>query len=282
MRVAAAACLALCLLLPLGRAHGAESCPEVPDEDTTQRRSMAKDWFAKAEEAEAAGDRQLAARRYACSLKLVPHPSTAYNLGTAAEKSGDPSMAVDAFKMYLNLAPDAADRASVQARIARLEAKLAELRQQLPKPAAPVEPETPPVAQASQEPPPRAPAVLPPIVPAPPPRADRAGGDHKVGGLVALGGGLAALGLGIGSNLVARSKMSDCFARYPDPSMRDAALAQCDSAKTYAYASYGLFGLAGVLGVTGVTLLLWRSSDDVVVSLSPGPGGGFLSASGRF
>src|SRR5262245_2307624 len=130
MRVVAA-CLVLCLLSPAGRALAAETCPDVPEEDTTARRAMAKDWFAKAEEAESAGDRQLAARRYACSLKLVPHPSTAYNLGTAAEKSGDLSMAVDAFKMYLNLAPDAADRALVQARIARLEAKLAELRQQL-------------------------------------------------------------------------------------------------------------------------------------------------------
>src|SRR4051812_35514278 len=76
----------------------AETCPDVPDDEVALRRSMAKEWFAKAEESEAAGDKQAAVRRYACSLNLAPHPSTAYNLGTVAEKSGDLSMAVDGFR----------------------------------------------------------------------------------------------------------------------------------------------------------------------------------------
>src|SRR6266851_4596252 len=95
----------------------AETCPDVPDDEVALRRSMAKEWFAKAEEAEAGGDRQGAIRRYACSLNLAPHPSTAYNLGTVAEKSGDLSMAVDGFRTYLKLAPEATDRPAIEARI---------------------------------------------------------------------------------------------------------------------------------------------------------------------
>src|SRR5262252_11168704 len=100
MTTAAIRVPALALLLtlfPLRGAGAAETCPDVPDSDAGARRAHAKEQFAKAEEAEAAGDRQTAVKRYACSLKLVPHPSTAYNLGTAAEKSGDVSMAIDAF-----------------------------------------------------------------------------------------------------------------------------------------------------------------------------------------
>src|SRR4051812_32411827 len=105
----------------------AEPCPEVPDSEVAMRRSLAKEWFAKAEEAEAAGDKQSAVRRYACSLNLAPHPSTAYNLGTVAEKSGDLSMAVDGFRTYLKLSPEATDRPAIEARIATLEGKIAEL-----------------------------------------------------------------------------------------------------------------------------------------------------------
>src|SRR5579863_5092633 len=127
----------------------ADTCPEVPDDEVAVRRSMAKEWFAKAEEAEAAGDRQAAIRRYACSLGLAPHPSTAYNLGTVAEKSGDLSMALDGFRTYLKLAPDASDRPAIEARIAALDAKVAELRKEIaPKSAVEAAPGPGPMAAA--------------------------------------------------------------------------------------------------------------------------------------
>ena len=106
MRVLVASITAL-LIWGQGIAARAETCPDVPDDEVALRRSIAKEWFAKAEEAEATGDKQAAVRRYACSLGLAPHPSTAYNLGTVAEKSGDLSMALDGFRSYLKLAPDA-------------------------------------------------------------------------------------------------------------------------------------------------------------------------------
>jgi tetratricopeptide (TPR) repeat protein len=243
---------------------------------------MAKEWFAKAEEAEAAGDRQAAVRRYSCSLKLVPHPSTAYNLGTAAEKSGDLSMAVDAFKVYLDLAPDAADKAAIQARLARLEARLAELRQQLQaKP--PVEPDAQPAVPGKPDlaahPPGTTPPPAPPAPAAPPP--SHVGQAQRTAGIITAAGTIAALGSGVVFNLTARSKMSDC--RRDWQTKNDVAMGECDSAKTFAYTSYGLFGLAGALGVTSLTLLLWKPEDSATtVSFLPSPDGALLSATHRF
>jgi hypothetical protein len=280
----AAARVFLCTLSLLGAvallpnpARAGESCPDVPADDASARRAMAKEQFARAEQAEAEGDRQTAVKRYACSLKLVPHPSTAYNLGTTAEKVGDLSMAVEAFKMYLTLAPDANDRAAVESRVARLEARLADLRSQMPvappdnvgATGQPGTGPTGPAAGTSVAPPP----VLPP----------ERGPAHRVAGVATLGGAVAALGTGIAFNLVARAKMRDCRALYP--SNQSQALDQCDAAKPFAYGSYGLFALSGALGVASLTLLLWHTESapsSPSITWAPGPGGGSLIAIGRF
>src|SRR5258708_38941186 len=151
-------CLTAFVLATGPVAARAETCPELPDSELALRRSMAKEWFAKAEEAEAAADRASAIRRYACSLALAPHPSTAYNLGTVAEKSGDLSLALDGFRTYLKLAPEASDRPMIETRIVALEAKIAELRKQIGPKAAPettagARPATPHPAVAPPPPP---------------------------------------------------------------------------------------------------------------------------------
>jgi tetratricopeptide (TPR) repeat protein len=253
----------------------AETCPEVPDEEVALRRSMAKEWFAKAEESEAAGDRQAAVRRYACSLSLAPHPSTAYNLGTVAEKSGDLSMAVDGFRTYLKLAPEATDRPAIEARIITLEAKVSEARKIAPKPPAP---ETPPALAAAPPP-----AVV--VVQAPP---SDDGGAHtrRVLAWTSAGAALAALGGGVVFNVIARGKMSDCFRDYGTRPAQ--ALDLCDDAKPLAYGSYALFGAAGALGVTSAILFLTsggrspEGTSNVALAPSVNVGGASLIATGRF
>jgi hypothetical protein len=257
----------------------AETCPEVPDDEVAMRRSLAKEWFARAEEAEAGGDKQAAVRRYACSLNLAPHPSTAYNLGTVAEKSGDLSMAVDGFRTYLKLAPEATDRPAIEARIATMEEKIAELRKQLAaKPASPVEPV------------PAAPKVVattpPPAVTATPAPHD-SGGGRRVAGWVTLGGAAATLATGVAFNVEARSKMTDCYKQYANRTA--GALDRCDEAKPFAYGSYALFAASGILGAVSA-VLLFSSGDSggeaavgaTDVSLVPTAGGAALTASGRF
>lgn len=259
----------------------AETCPDVPDDEVALRRSMAKEWFAKAEEAEAAGDKQGAVRRYACSLNLAPHPSTAYNLGTVAEKSGDLSMAVDGFRSYLKLAPEATDRPAIEARIARLEEQIAELRKQLaPKTAEP----TPAPAAAR-------PTALPPAAPPPspaPPAAHETTQTRRVAGWVSLGGAAAMLATGVVLNLEARSKMDDCFRIYKSGNV--SGLDRCDEAKPFAYTSYALFGAGAALGAVGAALLLispdaaseGNVQDGPEIGLVPTAGGAAVFATGHF
>lgn len=259
---------------PAARA-AAETCPEVPEAEIAVRRSMAKEWFAKAEESEASGDRQSAVRRYACSLNLAPHPSTAYNLGTVAEKSGDLSMAVDGFRTYLKLATEATDRPAIEARIAALEAKIAEARKIAPKPAAP---EIPPAIAPAPTP-----AVV--VVQAPP---TEDGGAHtrRVLAWTSAGAGVAALGAGIVFNLLAREKMSDCHRDYGTRPQQ--ALDLCDDARPLAYGSYALFGAAGAMGITSAILFLTsgartaEGTSNLALAPSVSASGASLLATGRF
>lgn len=260
----------------------AETCPEVPDEEVALRRSMAKEWFAKAEEAEAGGDRQGAIRRYACSLGLAPHPSTAYNLGTVAEKSGDLSMAVDGFRTYLKLAPEATDRPAIEARIVALEAKISELRKQIGPKTAPETPTQAAAVPASAAPAPAVPTAT--SVPAATP-PDGARGRHRAGWITGAGS-VALLGTGIVFNLVARSKMSTCFSQYKAGT--PGALDRCDEARPFAYGSYALFGVAAAAGIVGAALLLWTPDSGGApeeapeIALVPTSGGAAFVASGHF
>ena len=255
----------------------------MPDDEVALRRSMAKEWFAKAEEAEAGGDRQAAIRRYACSLNLAPHPSTAYNLGTVAEKSGDLSMAVDGFRTYLKLATEATDRPAIEARIVALEAKIAELRKDIaPKAAEPA----PAVAPPSAAPPLPTP-VAAPAVPAPPSTAGAAAHRRHTAGWITGAGAVGALGAGLALNVMARSKMSTCFSQFSEGV--SGALDRCDEARPLAYGSYALFAAAGVTGVVGAALLLWtpdaaaqEPAPEVALAPTLVPGGAGLVASGRF
>jgi hypothetical protein len=278
MRVALAVIAFVVAAGPIA-ARAAETCPEVPDEEVALRRSLAKEWFAKAEEAEAGGDKQAAIRRYTCSLNLAPHPSTAYNLGTVAEKSGDLSAALDGFRTYLKLAPEATDRPTIETRIAAIEARIAELRKDIaPKKAPDVAPAPPP--------------VVPPVVatPTPVPMAPPAATHpHRTAGIVVAGGAVVVLGTGLALNLVARSKMSDCFSQWK-LKMSSSALDTCDAAKPFAYTSYALFGVGAAAAVVGGVLMLWtpesggRADDGPEVGFSPAllPGGAAFVASGRF
>src|SRR6185295_14560682 len=75
----------------------AEDCPDNIPTASRERRAQAKEWFSRAEAADAANDPIGAVKAYQCSLKMVPHAFTAFNLGRLAERTGDLELAVDAF-----------------------------------------------------------------------------------------------------------------------------------------------------------------------------------------
>ncbi|HEV3030883.1 MAG TPA: hypothetical protein VG319_04535 [Polyangia bacterium] len=273
-------CLTAFVLASGPVAARAETCPELPDSEVALRRSMAKEWFAKAEEAEAAADRASAIRRYACSLALAPHPSTAYNLGTVAEKSGDLSLALDGFRTYLKLAPEATDRPSVEARIIALDARIADLRQRIgPKTGAEEPARTGPGAPPVGAPAPPAANPASPVGTAPARESHLAAWITGAGALAALGGGLAL-------NFMARSKMTTCFNQFDAGTA--GALDRCDEAKPLAYGSYALFGIGGAAAVVSAALMLWApggaTTEKAPTAFAPAfvPGGAAFVASGHF
>ena len=279
--------LLVCGLTVFGAsAARAAECPSSSPDRTEERRALAKEWFARAEAAENAGSDVEAVRAYACSMKMVAHAFTAYNLGRVAERSGDLELALRSYKAYLTLKSDAPDKDEVQTKIKDLEAKIKEVRESVggAEPA-PTEP-------AATEPQPEVPLAPPkperrsPIEPPPHVNEPSGGGwlgGHHLAEWIVGGVGVAALTTGIILNIVARSDMSTANGATDYNKSNDA----WNSAKTEAYTSYAMFGIAGAAAAVEGWLLyrLWFSderSTDSSVSLGWLPGGVSLNARGRF
>jgi hypothetical protein len=252
------------MLVP--RWAAAAECPSSPPD--RERRALAREWFSRAEAAETAGDDVTAVKAYACSYEMVPHPSTAYNLARAAERSGDLQVALAAHNDYLTLKPTAADRGEIEARIISIKGRIAA--------------GTPNVPLAT----PRATAAPPP--PAPPPADSETRGrglslGPRMGTTewVVAGVGAAALVSGVVFNIGARAQMSDCrsMARANNiVGARDA----CDRASPFAYTSYVLLGTAVAAAITDAILIWTKPSSTTSIALIPLPGGAALAGSGSF
>jgi tetratricopeptide (TPR) repeat protein len=270
----------------------AAECPTSSPDRTEERRALAKEWFARAEAAENANNDVEAVRAYACSMKMVAHAFTAFNLGRVAERSGDLELALKSYKAYLTLKSDAPDKDEVQAKITDLQEKIKEVKENVvgTEPAA-----TEPTAEKPEEavaPPPEKPGKPSPIEPPPmvTEQAPAGGGTSRLLVWVVGGVGVAALTTGIITNIIARNDMSDCNSKADAGSLAQAQSA-CNSAKPAAYTSYAMFGVAGAAAVAEGFLLyrIWSrssgggdSSEDTSVSLGWLPGGLSLSARGRF
>lgn len=265
----------------------AQACPDRIPDDARLRRDQAKEWFGRAEAAEQAGRPTEAVKAYDCSLRMVPHAFTAYNLGKAAEKAGDLEMAVIGFSTYLKLAPEADDRVEVERQILALQERIDAVRRAALAPPVPVAP--PPSKDLLEEERPSRDST----------RTSDTEVTVEVEGpslmgvreWVVAGVGLAALAGGVFFNLKARSKMSECrdlADEYEDGGSQDSALraaadAACDAAKAPAYVSYGLFGAALAAVVLDVVFIATKSSVPVsTAGFVPLPGGGALVAGGRF
>ena len=266
--------------------HAAE-CPATSPDRTEERRTLAKEWFARAEAAENANDFVEAVRAYTCSMRMVAHAFTAYNLGRVAERSGDLELALKSYRAYLTLKADAPDKEEVQTKIKDLQAKIDEVKEGIGiLPAGETEPEKPvePVE-------PKPPKKVKPTPIEPPPfvedRSGKAGSNHVLEWVVG-GAAAAALTTGIITNIVARNYMSTCNKQASLNNLKQAQTA-CDNAPAYAYTSYVMFGVAGAAAAVEGYLLyrLWApgegtNSSGTDVGLGWMPGGLTLTASGRF
>lgn len=295
----AAALLALALFGP--RAAKAAECPASSPEDPQERRKLAKEWFSNAEQAEKLGNDEEATRAYACSYKMVAHPFTAFNLGRVAERIGDNELALKMFRAYVTLKPDASDLEDVKARIQAIEDKMATAKE-TPPPAVEAQPEAPPEqpgeAPADSLTPP--PAAAPPTVtkrPEPEPEPEPQGPPSRTAEWIVGGVTVAAIVTGVALMLAASGKMDNCWADggpNSDGTRLGTAAASCNDARPLAYAGYALTYGVGIAGAAteAVLLILHRggsrgsssgdSDDSTSVGFVPLPGGGALTARGRF
>ena len=280
-----AACL-LTLLGPAATRAQDETCPTEVPSSSAERRSRAKEWFSRAEAGEAANDPIAALKAYQCSLRMVPHAFTAFNLARLAERTGDLELAVESYDTYLKLAPEAPDRAVVTTKMTDLAERIADLRRSQSDPTSTTNgsgPAPPDREVASSTEP--LPAMSPPRSSAdtesPPGLDDRRRRAHPV--VYVLGGvAVGAVTGGVMLNLGARAKMDECR-RLAREGQSQPATTACNAARPRAYGSYALFGLAGAAAVADAVLLLMSTRpSESRLSVLPLPDGAALMARLRF
>ena len=290
-------CISAALCLSATKVARAQDCPEEVPTSSRQRRALAKEWFSRAEAAESDNQPIVAVKAYQCSLKMVPHAFTAFNLGRLAEQTGDLELAVESFNTYVKLAPTAPDRADIETKVANLSARIQALRREQAETAlapAPPEPEPAPEPETVEpQPPPPMPDLTPPETRAPPvseapPGLIESGSAPGVGTAAYIVGGVAVASLAsaVFLNLSARSKMDECNKLAAQATTQPAinkANAQCDAARPRAYASYALFGLAGAAAVADAVLILWGlTPKEQPVDVAVYPGGATVGTTFRF
>lgn len=260
----------------------AEECPDAVSEDSGVRRQQAKKWFTKGEDSIRWNDDLAALKAYQCSLKLVPHAFTAYNIAQIAERVGDLELAIASYQQYLLLAPDAKDGEEIHHKIDSLKERLARVKQQeraakaakpAPVPAhhpvakpvvAPAKANSTEVENATEESPPGS-----------------SGPAYRTYAWISYGSAAALILGGVITNVMSRSKMNTCRDKFGQDD-RVGADSACSDAKPLAYTSYVLFGLGGAATVLG-TFFVLRPTDSSEVAVAALPEGGLaLRLGGRF
>ena len=106
---------ALALLMALSATATAQ-----PKQVPPQLARAASDAFAKAQTAERAGDVHEAIRQYERANEIAPHANTYFNLAELHRANRSFDAAIDSYRRYLELAPEAADHAAVERRVHEL------------------------------------------------------------------------------------------------------------------------------------------------------------------
>jgi tetratricopeptide (TPR) repeat protein len=116
------------LFLGLGTTHPVAwaQAPAISSEETSRDRGVRL--FREAAEHYRAGRFRVAVELLRESYELHPEPLVLFNLGRSLEGLGELEAAVDAYRRFLEAAPDATDRGAVEARIATLQRLVDERR----------------------------------------------------------------------------------------------------------------------------------------------------------
>lgn len=224
-----------------GRARAAQETDE----------SRAAALFREAVELFRAGDFDTAAALLRRAHELDPEPILLFNLARALEASNQHLEAADTYARYLADAPDAEDRAAIEALITNLRARAeAEASAAAPTP----EPETAPAPEPEVTPEPTAPPERPSATPA----------------WVIFGVGAATAAAGLPVGLLARSRHDDAR----DATSHAQAVARRDESRRLQRTANALFGAGGALAVGGLVwaLVARRAPDDTRAQVEVGLG----------
>ncbi len=188
------------LMCVLFAAAVAASAREARAEPGAQTRAL--DLFEQSAKAYREGRFQDAVDLLLEARRSKPEPVLLYNLGRAYEALGKYTEAADAYEGYLKEDSKAADRRSIEGRVANLRAQAAELERARAAPNAPV-PSDEPRRDRPKDPPPReeSPSIVPWIV---------------------AGAGVAVIGGGLVLGAVAKGRHSDAVAEPRQAAAADA------------------------------------------------------------
>lgn len=218
---------------------------EVAEENDEAR---AATLFREAVELYRAGDFDTAAALFRRAHELDPEPILLFNLARAHEAANRHLEAAETYERYLRDAPEAEDRAAIEALVANLRAR--EAAEQAA--AQPEEPDEP--AEATTE-------VAPVVAPTDAERTSAAP-------WVVLGGGVATLGAGLTLGLLASARNDDA----QEAGSHELAVQRRDEADRLQLTANVLFGIGGALAVGGLVwgLVTRRRPRDVEVALGFG------------
>lgn len=240
-------------------------CPARPlsDEDA---RSLAGNWFVKAEGLYKAKKFNKALGSFLCSLEMAKHPNTYFNAAQTAVTAGHKPMALDLGRKCLELEPAEPLKAKAKELVAELEAEGIE-----------VAPPTPPPVAAVEEPAPPEPAEppdeeLPPIEdePEPLPPLKEEGPNLALPGYVLLGVGgtvlVAGVALQAATGVAAKdAEELDTYAKFKD---------KRSSSEGMQKGAIACFAIGGAAAITGLVLILADGGEDEEqLAFVPGPGG---------
>jgi tetratricopeptide (TPR) repeat protein len=222
-------------------------------QETDESRAAAL--FREAVELFRAGDFDTAAALLRRAHELDPEPILLFNLGRALEASNQHLEAADVYARYLTDAPEAEDRAAIEALIANLRAR-AEAEASANAPTSEPEPEATPQPE---------PAITP--EPTLPPEPER---PSATPAWVVFGVGAATVAAGLPVGLLARSRHDDAR----DAASHEQAVARRDEARRLQRTANALFGAGGALALGGLVwaLVARRAPDDSRAQVEVGLG----------
>jgi tetratricopeptide (TPR) repeat protein len=258
--------LSLACVLATGAvaAQPAESGEAVPADARDQVRALTDE----ARTAFKAGEFDRAAEHLERAILIFPDPILYYNLGRARQSARRTKPALVAYRKYLELKPDAADRGAIAALIVQLELELEDGAARREQSKAQQRRTTAPAVRDRE----RAPA---------PAAQDRRGAGATVWPWLLAGAGAVTVGAGTAVWLTARSKHDEAVAERNV----DRAVEAQDEAESRASLATVLVVGGSVLAASGVAWGIWSSSAGTSTnrsSLALHVGAARLLVGGRF